>query len=133
MAAATQTKSTTKSTNGRAAAKELVDPKLMPDFDDQLTSLRADISSLTDTVKALADDSSRRAQDRATEMAKDGADKLRATAETAREQAQVAGDDAYAAGRAAAAQVQSNVTQNPFAALAIAAGIGFLAGALAKR
>jgi ElaB/YqjD/DUF883 family membrane-anchored ribosome-binding protein len=133
MATATQTKSATKTTNGRAAAKELVDPKLMSDFDDQLTSLRSDISDLTKTVKALADDSGRRAQDRATEIAKDGAEKLRETAETARDQAQLAGDDAYAAGRAAAAQVQSNVSQNPFAALAIAAGIGFLAGALAKR
>jgi ElaB/YqjD/DUF883 family membrane-anchored ribosome-binding protein len=129
MATATQRKSS----NGRSGSKELVDPKLVSEFDDQLASLRSDISDLTATVKAMADDSSRRAQKTASTLAKDGAEKLRETTETAREHALTAGDDAYAAGRAAAAQVQSNVAQNPFAALALAAGIGFLAGAMAKR
>ncbi|MFN3172735.1 MAG: hypothetical protein ACE37E_18785 [Hyphomicrobiales bacterium] len=122
-----------KSANSRSASNELVDPKLVSEFDGQLSALRSDISDLTATVMAMADDSSRRAQDTATDLAKDGAEKLRETTKTVREQAQVAGDDAYAAGRAAAAQVQGNVAQNPFAALALAAGIGFLAGALAKR
>ncbi|CAN0579452.1 unnamed protein product [Ectocarpus sp. 12 AP-2014] len=122
-----------KSANSRSTSNDLVDPKLVSEFDDQLASLRSDISDLTATVKAMADDSSRRATQTAAVIAKDGADKLRDTTQTVREQAQIAGDDAYAAGRAAAAQVQGNVAQNPFAALALAAGIGFLAGAMAKR
>lgn len=129
MATAAQRKSNT----SRASANELVDPKLVTEFDDQLASLRSDMSDLTATIKAMADDTSRKAQSKASDLAKDGAAKLRETTDTAREHAQSAGDDAYAAGRAAAAQVQSNVAQNPFAALAIAAGIGFLAGAMAKR
>lgn len=122
-----------KSANSRSASTDLVDPKLVSEFDTQLSSLRADISDLTATVKAMADDSGRRATETASALAKDGAEKLRETTEVARERAVVAGDDAYAAGRAAAAQIQGNVAQNPFAALALAAGIGFLAGALAKR
>jgi len=113
--------------------KEMVDPKLASEFDEQLESLRSDISALTETVKAMASDTSGRVQGSAREAARDSEAKLRETADKARAHARVAGEDAYAAGREAANHVQANVAQNPFAALALAAGIGFIAGAMAKR
>lgn len=113
--------------------KELVDPKLASEFDDQLASLRDDISALTETVKSMATDTGGRVQDTAREAARDGEAKLRESAEKARAHARTAGEDAYSAGREAANHVQANVAQNPFTALALAAGIGFIAGAMAKR
>lgn len=131
MATAARTRS--KSTNGRSTGTDLVDSELVSDFDDQLATLRADILDLTSTVKAMATDTGEKVQTKAAEAAREGEAKLRETSEKARKQAQIAGDDAYSAGREAAAQVQANVVQNPLAALALAAGIGFLAGAMAKR
>lgn len=130
---ATTARTRSKPSNGRQQGTDLVDRELVSDFDDQLATLRSDISELTATVKALATDTGSKVQTKAAAVAREGEAKLRETGEKAREQAQIAGDDAYAAGREAAAQVQSNVAQNPFAALALAAGIGFLVGAMAKR
>lgn len=130
MATAARTRS--KSTDTRTAT-DLVDPDLVSDFDDQLATLRADILELTSTVKALATDTGEKVQTKAAEVAREGESKLRETSEKVREQAQTASDEAYSAGREAAAHVQANVAQNPFAALALAAGIGFLVGAMAKR
>jgi ElaB/YqjD/DUF883 family membrane-anchored ribosome-binding protein len=118
-----------KTSNG----SHIVDPKLRSDVEDQVETLRADIAELTKAVSVLTKDSSNKLQDKAGDIAEQGKQRLDDATLEARERASEAGDDAYAAGQRAASELQSSVVQNPLASLAIAAGVGFLAGTFAKR
>lgn len=120
---------TRKQSNG----SEIVDPKLRSDVEDQVETLRADIAELTKTITALSKDSSARLHDKAGDVADKGKQRLDEATLEARTRASEVGDDAYAAGQRAASDLQSSVVQNPLASLAIAAGVGFLAGTFAKR
>ncbi|WP_165978782.1 DUF883 C-terminal domain-containing protein [Antarcticimicrobium luteum] len=81
----------------------------------QLASLREDMSRLTETVSAIA---GRRGSRMAADIA-EGFDEAKHYAESK--------------GRTAEAQLEESVAAHPFMTIGLAAGAGFLVGALSRR
>lgn len=108
----------------------LMDEKLMNDVGEQLHTLRADLSELTRAVSALARDASGRLQREAVEAGAESVERIDQLTAEARQRAAEVGDEAYAAGRRTAAELTSSIRRNPLGSLAIAIGVGYLAGLL---
>jgi ElaB/YqjD/DUF883 family membrane-anchored ribosome-binding protein len=93
--------------------------------DKLMKDLRAVVVDTEDLIKATAGQTGERIE------------KVRARAEeslrTARMRVQAAGNDLQAAAESAARQVDEQVRENPWTAVGVAAGIGFLVGVLLAR
>lgn len=92
------------------------------DLQDQIATLKGDISMLADTIKEMG--ASQKSQvkvaaaDKAEELRKKGKETLADAQKTAGE---------------AAAKTEDSIRENPTAAVGIAAGLGFLVGLVAGR
>jgi ElaB/YqjD/DUF883 family membrane-anchored ribosome-binding protein len=93
--------------------------------DKLMKDLRAVVVDTEDLIKATAGQTGERIE------------KVRARAEeslrNARIRVQAAGNDLQAAAESAARQVDEQVRENPWTAVGVAAGIGFLVGVLLAR
>jgi ElaB/YqjD/DUF883 family membrane-anchored ribosome-binding protein len=98
--------------------KNVKDPSISGDIEEvtrQLSALREDMARLAETVKAIA---GRRGSTMAADIA-DGFDEARHYAGTT--------------GQAAEARFEGSIATHPLMAMGLAAGAGFLVGALSRR
>lgn len=96
-----------------------------PDIEDlarQIQELQSDLAGLADTIKSIGSEQVDHASDMFSEAVENAKSSVRMTAAEARERGEQIAED-----------VESAINRNPFGAMLIAAGIGFVIANLLRR
>lgn len=96
-----------------------------PDIDDlarQIQALQSDLAGLADTIKSVGSEQVDHATDMFSEAIENAKSSVRMTAAEARERGEQIAED-----------VESAISRNPYGAVLIAAGIGFVIANLLRR